>query len=37
MNQNRLIQNDTELTKTGVIIADLLSKIKESEKRLNGK
>jgi hypothetical protein len=32
LNQNHLIQNDTELTKTGIIIADIISKIGERKK-----
>jgi len=33
LNKNRLIQNDTELTKTGIIIADIYRKIGERRKR----
>lgn len=33
LNQNNLIKNDAELTKTGVIIADIYSKIGERKKR----
>lgn len=32
LNQNHLIQNDIELTKTGIIIADIYSKISERKK-----
>lgn len=32
LNQNNLIQNDAELTKTGIIIADIYSKIGERKK-----
>ena len=32
LNQNNLIQNDTELTKTGIIIADIYSRIGERKK-----
>ena len=35
LNQNRLIKNDAELTKTGIIIADMYSKI--SERKANNK
>ncbi|MBI9013608.1 MAG: HNH endonuclease [Clostridiales bacterium] len=34
MNRNKLIQDDTELTKTGMIIADMHSKILERKKNL---
>lgn len=33
MNQKGLIQNDVELTKTGIIIADIYNKIGERKKR----
>lgn len=33
LNQSGLIQNDTELTKTGIIIADILNKIGERKKK----
>jgi hypothetical protein len=33
LNQNGLIQKDTELTKTGIVIADIQSKIGEAKKR----
>jgi hypothetical protein len=35
LNQNNLIQNDVELTKTGIIIADIYSKIGERKKKNN--
>ena len=34
LNQKNLIQNDTELTKTGVIIADICNKIGELKKKI---
>lgn len=37
LNHNHLIQKDTELTRTGVIIASLYEKIKDSEKKLSEK
>lgn len=33
LNKNKLILNDTELTKTGLVIADLLLAVREAEKR----
>lgn len=33
LNQNRLIQNDADLTRTGIIIADLISKIAEKSRQ----
>ena len=32
LNQNNLIQNDAELTKTGVIVADIYGKLGERKK-----
>ncbi|MCR4442172.1 MAG: HNH endonuclease signature motif containing protein [Peptococcaceae bacterium] len=37
MNQKKLIQNDVELTKTGVVIADILNKIGERKKQKGDK
>lgn len=37
LNQNNLIQNDVELTKTGIIIADIYSKISERKRTKKSK
>jgi hypothetical protein len=36
LNQNHLIQEDQELTRTGIIVADILGKIGERTRRENG-
>lgn len=37
LNQNHLIQNDAELTRSGILVADLISKISERKKRKKGR
>ncbi|MEN6325819.1 MAG: HNH endonuclease signature motif containing protein [Syntrophomonas sp.] len=37
LNQKKLIQNDAELTKTGIIIADIYSKISERKRAIKSK